>query len=233
MEKSIGTNAHRLKNRKVSSGPLREKSRTMHKLITAVGEVIQQQGYAGLNISNISKTAGVDRKLVYTYFDSLDNLIETYIRQKDYWNTKAKQVIERLSADPQRINADEMSALLQGQFDALLADKSLQKIIHWEIGEKNDILRRLADSREETGERLLRHLDGNSGAEEKDVDLRATLALQVGGLYYLALHAESNGSTFCGIDITQVQGKERIKKALDILIHDAFRKAGLKKSDNR
>ena|SRR5690606_34288953 len=131
MEKSIGTNAHRLKNRKVSSGPLREKSRTMHKLITAVGEVIQQQGYAGLNISNISKTAGVDRKLVYTYFDSLDNLIETYIRQKDYWNTKAKQVIERLSADPQRINADEMSALLQGQFDALLADKSLQKIIHW------------------------------------------------------------------------------------------------------
>ncbi|MBK1439847.1 TetR/AcrR family transcriptional regulator [Parapedobacter sp. ISTM3] len=197
----------------------------MHKLITAVGEVIQKQGYSGLNISNISKKAGVDRKLVYTYFGSLDNLIETYIRQKDYWNTKAKEVIERLSEDPQCIDADEMSSLLQGQFEAVIEDKSLQKFIHWEIGEKNEILRRLADSREETGERLLRHLDPYFN--KKHVDLRAMLALQVGGLYYLALHAASNGSTFCGIDITQTQGKERIKKALDILIHDVFEKADL------
>ncbi len=225
MDGSMETESKAANTRKVSSGPLREKSRTMHRLIMAVGEVIQKQGYSGLNISNISKAAGVDRKLVYTYFGSLDNLIETYIRQKDYWNTKAKDVIERLSGDPQSIDADKMTSLLQGQFEAILADRSLQKIIHWEIGEKSEILRKLADSREETGERLLRHLDLRF--EPKGIDLRAMLALQVGGLYYLALHAESNGSTFCGIDITQAEGKERIKKALDILIHDTFKKADL------
>lgn len=223
MERPIETEGKVAKPRKVSAGPLREKSRTMHRLIMAVGEVIQNQGYAGLNISNISKKAGVDRKLVYTYFGSLDNLIETYIQQKDYWNTKAKAVIEQLSEDPQPIDADKMAALLRGQFEAILADRSLQKIIHWEIGEKNEILRKLSDSREETGERLLRNLDPHF--EPKGIDLRAVLALQVGGLYYLALHAASNGSTFCGIDITQPQGIERIKKALDTIIHDVFEKA--------
>lgn len=214
------------KTRKVSSGPLREKSRTMHRLIMAVGEVIQKHGYAGLNISNISKKAGVDRKLVYTYFGSLNNLIETYIRQKDYWNTKAKAVIERLSGNQESIDANKIAALLHGQFEAILADRSLQKIIHWEIGEKNEILRKLADSREETGERLLRNLDPLF--DPKGIDLRAVLALQVGGLYYLALHAASNGSTFCGIDITQSRGIERIKKALNMLIHHVFEKAELK-----
>lgn len=226
MERSIKIEGKTVKARKVSSGPLREKSRTMHRLVMAVGEVIQKQGYSGLNISNISKKAGVDRKLVYTYFGSLDNLIETYIRQKDYWNTKAKDVIERLSQDPRPIDADKMTSLLQGQFETILADRSLQKIIHWEIGEKNEILSKLADSREETGEHLLRNLDPYF--EPKGIDLRAVLALQVGGLYYLALHAASNGSTFCGIDITQAQGKERIKKALSILIQDVYGKSDLK-----
>lgn len=225
MEKSIEIGEQTTKSRKISSGPFRKKSRTMNKLILAVGEVIQEKGYSGLNISNISKKAGVDRKLVYTYFNSLDNLIETYIKQKDYWSTKAKDTIEELSENPQRINADEISFLLRGQFESILSDKSLQKFIHWEIGEKNKILRKLSDNREDTGERLLRHLD--SYFDPKDIDLRAVLALQVGGLYYLALHAETNGSTFCGIDITRDEGKERIKKALDILIHNTFEKTDL------
>ncbi|TJY67143.1 TetR/AcrR family transcriptional regulator [Sphingobacterium alkalisoli] len=211
------------RTRKVSSGPLREKARSMQRLIEAVGKVIQKSGYAGLNVAAICKEAGLDRKLVYNYFGSLDDLIETYVRQKDYWNAKAKTAIENLVQNPQEINADNVSSLLQGQFEAMLKDKALQKIIHWEIGEKNEILKKLSNSREEMGEQLLRHVDPYFVSD--GIDIRAILALQIGGLYYLSLHAESNGSTFCGLDINQPQGKERIKNALDSIIHKAFEKA--------
>src|SRR5690554_8211070 len=77
------------KPRKVSSGPVREKARTMNKMIAAVGTVLQEMGYPGLNIANVSNIAGTDRKLAYTYFGIQDHLEERDSKQKDYWSSEA------------------------------------------------------------------------------------------------------------------------------------------------
>ena len=69
--------------RKTYQGEKNDKSRTMTKLIQAVGAVLEKKGYTGLSIANIASTAGVDRKLISVYFGSVDNLIETYIKGKD------------------------------------------------------------------------------------------------------------------------------------------------------
>lgn len=211
------------KTRKVTSGPVREKARTMNKLIMAVGKVIQKQGYAGLNIANICKEAGLNRRLVYTYFGSLDNLVETYIKQKDYWKSDAREHISSLLEKEATLNSEDIIKLLQGQFDAVLKDKALQKIIHWELGEKNKVLRKLSDGRERLGEELFKL--GEPAFEKTDIDIRAILALQIGGLYYLSLHAKSNGSLFCGIDINQPDGKERISKALEKVVELCYKEA--------
>ncbi len=200
------------KARKVTAGPIREKARTMEKLIAAVGKVIKKYGYPGLTIANIASESGLDRKLVYTYFGTLDNLIEIYITRQDYWKSKANQQIESL------LQADTLSKLamvnlLQGQFDQVLNDKTLQRIIHWELGVKSKPLRKLADAREEIGELLLKKFEATYST--KDVDIRAVLAIQTAGLYYLALHAKSNGSTFCGIDLNTEEGKNRIRKSVE------------------
>lgn len=211
------------KQRKVSSGPIREKARTMRKLISAVGKVIQKKGYAGLNVASISKEAGLDRRLVYTYFGSLDNLIETYVKQKDYWSFNVKEDFVAFLEDDTELKSEDIFNLLQGQFDAVLKDKALQKIIHWELGEKNKILRKISDNRELLGEELFKRVE--PGFEGTDIDIRAILALQIGGLYYLSLHAKANGSLFCGIDINEIEGKERIEKALESVLSLCYEKA--------
>lgn len=212
------------KGRKVLSGPVREKARTMDKLVASVGKVIQKKGYVGLNIANISKEAGLDRRLVYTYFGGLDNLVETYIKQKDYWNTDAQKDIQALLEDEGVDNGKRVAvSLLQGQFDAVLKDKALQKLIHWELGEKNKVLRKISDEREQLGEDLFNHYDPVFG--QTDIDIRAVLALQIGGLYYLSLHAKTNGSLFCGIDINDPDGKERISKTLEKIVELCYREA--------
>ncbi|MBV2228232.1 MAG: TetR/AcrR family transcriptional regulator [Sphingobacterium mizutaii] len=199
------------KSRKITSGPVREKARTMNRIVNAVGKVLKKHGYPGLTIANIATEAKVDRKLIYTYFDNLDNLVELYIEKRDYWKTKAKSTISQLLSQ-EIIQDEEMFALLQGQFNAVLNDEILQRILQWELSENKEILRKLADSREEIGAELIRKYEKSH--PNSDVDTCAILALQTAGLYYLALHAKTNGSTFCGLDLNSEKDQERVSAAL-------------------
>ncbi|MFD1166881.1 TetR/AcrR family transcriptional regulator [Sphingobacterium daejeonense] len=204
------------KTRKVTSGPVREKARTMNKIVNAVGKVLKKHGYPGLSIANIATEAKVDRKLIYTYFENLDNLVETFIQKRDYWKTKAKSTISTL-LNQDVISQNEMQNLLIGQFDTVMKDEILQRILQWELSEDKDILRKLANSREEIGEQLIQRYE--KSFIESNVDIRAVLALQTAGLYYLAMHAHTNGSTFCGLDLNLDVDRERIINALKMILN--------------
>ena len=208
------------KKRKTPSGPLREKERTKLKMLASVGRVLKKKGYSGLNIATIAADCKVDRKLIYTYFGTLDNLIETYIVQQDYWKTKAKPQIEELILQNE-VSKEEMISLLNGQFNVVYNDQTLQKILQWELSESHPQLRKLADSREEIGELLIERFI--KSYSNKEIDLRAILAIQTAGLYYLALHARTNGSTFCGIDLNQNDGRQRIEKAINTIFKDLIK----------
>ncbi|WP_164122472.1 MULTISPECIES: TetR/AcrR family transcriptional regulator [Sphingobacterium] len=210
------------KTRKTLSGPLRDKSRTMARLVAAVGKVLQKSGYAGLTAPNVATAAGLDKKLVWTYFGGLDNLVEEYIRQRDFWKQAAKGYIEDLLKHPESISKDDIAGLLKNQFDTVLKDKVLQKIIHWELGEKNKMLRKVADRREEIGEELFQAILPDF--EKSNISIRPRLALLIGGIYYLSLHAKSNGSTFCGLDINIEKDKELVDNAIQEFIFETYEK---------
>lgn len=148
------------KPRKVTSGPIREKARTMRRMVAAVGKVLKKKGYPGLTIANIAIEAQVDRKLVYSYYGSLDKLVGIYLREQDYWKTKAKKQISVL-LKKDSISKQEMDDLLIGQFDAVLQDKILQRILQWELSEPNKALRMIADEREDVGEELLKKYEAD------------------------------------------------------------------------
>ncbi|WP_223883467.1 MULTISPECIES: TetR/AcrR family transcriptional regulator [Arenibacter] len=212
--------------RKTHSGPIRDKSRTKASLVEAVGKVIKKKGYAALTAPNIAKEAKVHKKLVWTYFGGVDNLVEEYLQQKDFWRVAEKKVVKELQESSQTIGQNEIYSLLESQFKSLLSDELLRKIIHWELDGENKILRKIADQREAFGEEIFKIIEPDF--LNSDVDVRANLALQIGGLYYLSIHAKSNGSTFCGIDINEEAGEERILNALRNILDYTFQKAKLK-----
>lgn len=209
--------------RKTHSGPIRDKARTKASLVEAVGQVIKKKGYAALTAPNIAKECGVHKKLIWTYFGGVDNLVEEYLQQKDFWRVAEKEVVQGLLETPEAIGKNEIYTLLESQFKSLLDDELLRKIIHWELEGENKVLRKIADQREEVGEQLFKIIEPDFLNIDK-VDLRATLALQIGGIYYLALHAKSNGSTFCGIDINEEAGGERILSALKYILDYTYNK---------
>ena len=209
------------KKRKTASGPIRDKSRTMTKMINAVGKVLQKKGYENLNAATIARAAGVDKKLVWTYFGSVDNLIEEYINLKAFWTLGVpNSVITKIIENPDKVGEIETAELLDEYFNTFNQDIALQKVVHWEMGQSTKLLRKVADKREIVGEQLFSLVDNKF--KDSEVDIRATIALLLGGIYYLNLHANTNGSTVCGIDLNKDKDKERIKKAMEKIIKNAF-----------
>ncbi|MGJ1192859.1 MULTISPECIES: TetR/AcrR family transcriptional regulator [Sphingobacterium] len=208
------------KERKVTSGPIRDKERTKARMIAAVGKVIQKKGYHALNGPNIALECGLNKALIWNYFGGLDQLVEAYLTQKDFWQIGDKGVLEQMITNPGSISISLIEELLQSQFNTFLKDKTKQKVIHWGLGEKTKALKNIADRRELLGEELFKHVD--SKFENSENDLRATLAILVSSIYYLSLQAKSTGSTFCGIDVNTEAGKERIQKTMRKILEQTF-----------
>lgn len=209
--------------RKVTDGEFRNKERTKLKLINAVGEIIRTQGYTKLGVNNIARQAQVSKKLIYTYFETVDNLIETYIKQKDYWislGKEANQLVELNDKDHGKKLALET---LEGLFEHLLTNTELRKIILWEISEHSEIMKDVSTKREMLGSQLFALTDPLF--EKSKVDIKAIYAILLGGIYYLSLHSNATGGKFCEIDIKMNKDKQRINNSVKKILEWTFQEA--------
>lgn len=207
-------------SRKPYKGEMNDKERSKQRLIDAVGTVIKSKGYAGLNATNISRAAGLDRRLITLYFGTLDTLVETYIRGNDYWIAASGDAVNLISNNKGENTKEILDALLQNQLEYFWNDTEMQKIVLWQISESTQIMKEICDERE----MLSKHFFSLSDIElaGTDMDLRAVSALLVAGIYYLVLHAKSTDSTFCEIDLKSQEGLERIRKAISVILKKAY-----------
>ncbi len=209
--------------KKTYNGVKNNKERSMQKLIDAVGCIIRTQGYTGLNALNIGKTAGVNRGLINLYFGSLDNLVETYVRKKDYWVEASGNAGALLAEKKDQGTKDILETLLTNQLNYFFKEEEMQKIVLWQLSQRSKIMFEVAEEREKLGEAFFDLADPYF--ENTDVDLRAVAGLLVGGIYYMVLHAKSNDSLFCQIDVNSLEGLERIKKAISEILQDTYQRA--------
>jgi len=205
------------KSRKRVSGTIRDKERTMLKLIEAVGEIIKTEGYTALGVNNIAKKAEVNKKLIYRYFDNnVNNLIEIYVKRKDYWLELAKDMDGVAEAAGIQAGEPLVKEILKTHLDHFYAEEEMQKIVIWETSERNKLMKEVGLKREAFGEEIFKMLEPNF--EKSDTDFRAVMALQIAGIIYMVLQAKANGNPFCGIDINKPEGMQRIHKALDQIV---------------
>ena len=206
--------------RKTYQGEKNNKSRTMNKLIQAVGIVLKNKGYTGLTVSNITAEAGVDRKLVSVYFGSVNNLIETYIKSKNYWDTINESAINLLTTAPETSTRLILENLLLTQLEHFTNDEEMQKIVLWQISENTELMAHVIAKREEIYPLLFPKADQE--LKNQHVDLRAISSILVAGIYYLVLHTKTTNSTFCEIDLTTDQGMGRIKTTIKKILEDTY-----------
>lgn len=200
--------------RPIQKPAVRNKERSKQQLLDAVGSILISKGFTALKVNDIAAAAGLDKKLIYRYFGSKDNLIDEYIQSLDFWSNVKK---DEASIDFSDGGQEFTKQMLLMQFDYTANSKEFQKILLWGLYESRKSLKRIAEGREANGEILLTQItDPFFGA--KSNLYRATTALLISGIYYLNMYAGVNASTFCGIDLTTDAGKNDIKNALIIII---------------
>jgi len=208
------------KIRKEYDGAFRNKERTKLKLFNAVGEILKRDGYTGLRINKIVALAKVDRKTLYQYFGDVDNLIETYIRNKDYYMAYHDQA-EELAKKYTSKNANELTQkLLLGQLDIFSMDEEMQSILHWHISEINPMLSGINEEREKIGDIFMDlctpHFEGTP------IHIRERIALLIGGIYFLVLYSKKTKGNFCQIDLNTEQSMENVRISIAQMINEAF-----------
>ena len=202
--------------RKRYQGEINNKERTKLKLVQAVGEVIKDKGYTALNSSNIAKAAGLSRRVISLYFGDVENLIEIYVKGKDYWGGIAEEVNIIGQDDFKEDTRKILETLLLNQFRYFYDNEEMQKIVTWQVSEPSDIMLHVCNTRERISEMFFKHSDKE--LDGKNIDLRPVAALLVAGIYHLVLHAKNTNSLFCELDINKPDDFQRIEKAIGLVL---------------
>ena len=202
---------------------MRNKEHTKRKLIYAVGQLIRKNGIGNLKISQVSKLAEVDRKLIYRYFRNLNGLIEAYIVENDYWMKYADQAKKTIRTHQYDSIQILIADVLKNQFTFFFNEKEMQDLILMELTGANPLMKSIHNARESMGQSFLELTDPHF--KGSNVNFRAVAALLVGGIYYTILHTVYNGGKFTDLDINTESAREELLKAIEQIINWAYTEA--------
>lgn len=190
--------------------PRRTEKEVRNDIMNAVGTVLQQYGIAKMGINLVSEQADIDKKVIYRKYGTFDNLLAEYIDKHDYWLTtlpmKEFSEIKDLRT--------YLKELVTQQFHAILENQNLQELLSWELADKTELTKKVAQKREDYALKILGKLEQLTA--NSSYDFSATIAIIISGIYYIILH--KNISTMCGLDINKTMDLQRTLTAItDIL----------------
>lgn len=199
---------------------------TKKKILDAVGSLIIKDGIDSLGINAIAREAGVDKVLIYRYFENLDKLLYEYVESKEFYGNA--ELIKKL---PEKIKTvDELKEITKNvfisQYKYISESKELQQILLWELKEENEVTKAIAARREKMGLDLMEYFNGF--VKEYDEDLKALIAILTSSVIYLALRSRT-AEMFNSVNIRKPDGIERIFSVLGSIIDKYFKGIKLKR----
>lgn len=200
--------------------PIRNKEMTKEKLIKAVGKVVAEVGFQQLGVNQVAREAGVDKKLIYRYFNGLQNLVAAYGQTLDFWPS-AEELLGPDREAVRRMEPHEAMALFFKRYmRAILNRPNTLEILAWEAIERNELTKGLEEVRAQTA---LEFFELMEQEPPEDVDLTALVIIMAGAVNFLAVRSRIH-RTLGGVDLQSEQGWERIERTIDQLMEGVLHK---------
>jgi AcrR family transcriptional regulator len=193
----------------------RDKEETKARILAAVGKLLAESGFKQLGVNAIAREAGVDKVLIYRYFENLPSLLQTFGKEGNYWITVEELIGDETAVDAESL-ADWMVLLLTRFLHDLQERPITQEIVRWELLEGNELTRELASVRDHVAIESLEFLK-QKYSFPPDKDIPAISAVLIAGIVYLVLRTKVN-DTFLGIDFSSPTGWQRIEGAIASLV---------------
>ncbi len=196
---------------------IRKREATEARLIKAMGEVLAEKGFGGVGVNAVARQAGVDKVLIYRYFDGLDGLMTAYAQSEEFWPPKSEILGE--GASYEALRALSFSKIIGEVFrryaKALRSRPLTLEIMAWETVERNTLTIALEKARERSGLELMAHLNE---VNAPNADWQAIANIFSGAIHYLAIRARKI-DTFTGMDLNDELSWGRLIDSMETLVH--------------
>lgn len=188
----------------------RDRERTKAKILKAVGEVIEQYGTDKVGVNLIARTAGVNKVLIYRYFESVDGLMEQYIKSGEYTSTTGDDYIENIETTAPEHRDKALTNLMLTFLHDLRERKATRDLLRWEIGTGKSML---SDAKNDVANRLIAKI----GELPNFHDTSGLTAFLTAGIYYLVI-AEDHRPKMIDVDLNTEEGWKRIEHIVERII---------------
>ncbi len=200
----------------------RNRTATEAALIAAVAQVLAREGFGKLGVNAVAKAAGVDKVLIYRYFDGLPGLMKAYAESGAFWPTVEEIMGSDLPALLKRPAHERYAAFLCRFADALRARPLTIEILALETVERNQLTVVLETVREEWGGEVARTLGAAELGDARTVNTVSILL--IAAIQYLMVRARKI-RIFGGIDLQTDAGWEELKRGLVVIAVALFAQA--------
>ena len=197
--------------------PSKKREETTQRLISAVGELVADKGFTNIGVNAIARQAGVDKVLIYRYFDGLDGLYKAYADSADFWPpvTEILGEGESFEALKQRPFSEMLAEVFRRYAQALRKRPMTQEILAWETVERNALTIELENVRERMAFELMAHLQT---IDAPSADWQAITNIFTSAIHYLIIRGRKI-KYFSGMDINDDEAWERIMHSIELLCH--------------
>lgn len=190
----------------------RDRERTKGKILKAVGEVIEQYGTDKVGVNLIARTAGVNKVLIYRYFESVDGLMEQYVTSGEYTSTTGDDYFENIEPIPKEDRNKALTDLMHTFIRDLRERKATRDLLRWEIGTGKSIL---SDAKNDVANRVLTKMGDMPDFD----DSKGLMAFLTAGIYYMVIATDLR-SKMIDIDLHTEEGWKRVENIIERIIHD-------------
>lgn len=194
----------------------RNRPATEHELIDAVGRLLARDGVGSFGVNAVAREAGVDKVLIYRYFDGLDGLLRAFAENEAFWPSIDEVLGEGESDLRLMAPADRWATGLVRYARALRRRPITREVLAWEQIEKNELTEILRVRREAWFAELLGLLPDDTSAT--DVDPVATALVIAASVHYLVARSRLHGD-FNGLDIETDAGWAVVEDIVHTIAH--------------
>lgn len=212
-----------------------KRAETERKLVSALGEVLAEQGFSNVGVNSVARKAGVDKVLIYRYFGGLDGLTKVFAESAEFWPSLDELVgsgaeFEQLQAKP---FADQVAEVFERYVSSIRKRQLTLEIMAWETVERNALTIELENVREARALEIQAIMLGeeenpsrgladktkksDSTVDEQAVDWQAITTIFSAAAHYLAIRARYI-KTYNALDLSTDAGWERIVRTMKVLI---------------
>lgn len=188
----------------------RDRKATEELIINAFESVLLSDGVAGLGVNAIAQEAGVNKVLIYRYFNDLPGLARHWATHSSFWPSELELIGNDPDAFAKLAVADRVKAVLCNYVDAIRARPRTIEMLAGELLSPNEITRALSDGMVQPGKGVDDYIQLETVGEDV-ADKVWKLIFMVNALTaYMAIRERSNPS-YMGFDMTEDESWEFLR----------------------